>query len=109
MRAAPFLIGALEESDRDKEALRHAAAEALGKLGDARAASVLIRLASDQSSEIRRSAVRSLGRLGLATSSDVLVRALNDRSDWVRAEAAKALGGLRIEKAKESLYPNQAH
>ena len=98
----PALVAALESADRS---VREAAAQALGKLGDAAAAhpglitTLLAALRDEEWYYARLAAAQALGELGEAAAAhpDVvpaLLAALNDYDWWVRYAAARALGGL---------------
>ena len=89
--AVPLLIQALGDSDR---AVRCAAAEALGKLGDPQAVPPLIQALGDSDWDVRCAAAEALGAIGDPQAVPALIQALGD--DWydVRRAAAWALGDL---------------
>ena len=104
---------------------RRAAAEALGRLGDARAVEPLIQALGDKRAEVRRAAGQALASLGqpvwegrvrgdcgdydrLGDSGDAravepLIRALRDEEKDARSKAAAALGRLGDGRAVEPL------
>ena len=73
-------------------ALRAAAVELLGWLGDASDDALLIDAVDDPSAEVRARAAAALGRLASADGAEALTRALDDRVYFVRLHAARALG-----------------
>jgi len=81
------LIEALSSTDRN---VRHSAAFALGRLGDARAVQPLIGQMSDNIDEVRAACARSLGQLGDPAAVAVLAEHLSDVVS-VRGPAADAL------------------
>jgi HEAT repeat protein len=98
--AVPALIKALGDSD---SAVRRAAAEALGKLGDPQAVPALIQALGDSDSAVRRAAAEALGAIGDPQAVPALIQALGD-SDWdVRRAAAWALGKLGDPQAVPAL------
>jgi HEAT repeat protein len=87
--AVPALIQALGDSD---SAVRRAAAEALGDIGDPQAVPALIQALGDSDWDVRWAAAKALGKLGDPQAIPALIQALGD-SDWdVRFAAAWALG-----------------
>lgn len=83
-----------------------AAAEALGYMGDSRAAEALIAILTDRmntSEQLRDVSAEALGRIGDVSAYDALVEALGDESEWVRRAAAAALGDLGDRRAIEAL------
>ncbi len=60
--AVTLFFGLLSDADRD---LRQAAAEALGRIGDARAVPCLNRVLSDADPDVRQAAEQSLRALGV--------------------------------------------
>lgn len=94
------LIAAL--ADPDKE-LARAAAEALGKLRDARAVAPLIEALGDGDAGVRGRAAWSLVDVGDARAVEPLIVALGDDSLVVRGGAAYALGRIRDPRAVEPL------
>ncbi|MEM4359453.1 MAG: HEAT repeat domain-containing protein, partial [Candidatus Bilamarchaeaceae archaeon] len=73
---------------------REGAAEALGKIGDARAVPVLIDALKDKDRYVRYEAAEALGKIGDARAVPVLIDALKDKDRYVRYEAAEALGKI---------------
>ena len=78
--------------DRDG-AVKSAAAEALGKIGDPKAVPALIKLFRDSSKTVRETAGTALVYIG-QPSVDPLIENLNDKDFVVRCHAARALGGM---------------
>lgn len=82
---------------------RRLAAEALGKIGDARAAEPLMGALKDNEKGVRQAAAEALGKIGDARAVEPLVAALKD-SDWdIRWSAIMALGRLGEARAVEPL------
>jgi HEAT repeat protein/predicted CopG family antitoxin len=79
------------------------AAEALGKIGDARAVEPLILALRDDYYEIRRKSAEALGRIGDARAVEPLVQALRDRDEEVRIKAAEVLGKIGDARVVEPL------
>ena len=77
------------------------AAEALGRIGDARAVDPLIAALRDEDIYVVRSAAEALGRIGDARAVDPLIAALRDE-DVVRS-AAEALGRIGDARAVDAL------
>ncbi len=92
-------LGRLLSSLRPELQVRIQAAEALGKLGDARAVWPLIRTLSDPNERLRWHAVMALGKIGGRQVIAPLAQGLTDSSQMVRAGAAYALGRLRAIEA----------
>ena len=85
------LILALQDKDWE---VRMCAAEALGKIGDARAVEALLRTLEDGDDEVRRSAAEALGKIGSKRAIEPLIQTLKDRKGSVRGSAAEALGKM---------------
>jgi len=98
----PFL------KDRNVD-VRRGAAEALGKLGDARAVDPLIACLKDRNVSMRRIAATALGNLGDERAVDPLIACLNDKDDSVRNLVAHALGELGDERAAKPLIACLKH
>jgi HEAT repeat protein len=98
--AVPALIQALGNSD---SAVRRAAAEALGAIGDPQAIPALIQALGDDWGNVRFAAAEALGKLGDPQAVPALIQALGD--DWgnVRFAAAEALGKLGDPQAVPAL------
>jgi HEAT repeat protein len=88
--AVPALIQALEDSDI---AVRCAAAEALGAIGDPQAVPPLIKALRGWIENVRRAAAWALVKIG-TPAVPPLIRALGDSDSAVRRAAAEALGKL---------------
>jgi len=87
--AVPALIQALGDSD---SAVRRAAAEALGAIGDLQAVPALIQALGDWRSEnVRCAAAEALGKLGDPQAVPAFIKALGDSDRAVRRAAAEAL------------------
>jgi HEAT repeat protein len=82
------LINLLKDPDWK---VRYRAAEALGKIGDEKAAGPLIRILSDNKDHIRYIAAKSLGMLEAQVARDPLRECLSDDNEYVRAMAISAL------------------
>ena len=100
--AVPPLIGALEDSNW---IVRMGAVEALGEIGDPRAAAPLVYRLGDPSEDVRAAAARALGKTGDAGAVSPLTAALKDPGGSVASGAAEALGrlGQRAEEAIPAL------
>ncbi|MBW4437126.1 MAG: HEAT repeat domain-containing protein [Pleurocapsa minor GSE-CHR-MK-17-07R] len=87
------------------DAVRAAAAEALGHMGDARAVGPLLDALRhpDAHNAIREVAAEALGRIGDKSAAEPLMTALMDPNEWVRRAAAVSLGDLGDASAVESL------
>jgi HEAT repeat protein len=92
------LIAALQDRDED---MRKKVADALGKLGDARAVAPLIAALQDNTGA-SASAAYALGELGDACAVEPLIAALH-KDDWRRVAVAHALGELGDPRAVEPL------
>ena len=90
-RAVEPLIAALKD---ENEYVRQAAAEVLGKIGDARAVEPLIAALKDESFSVRAAAARALGEIKDPRAVEPLIAALKDESFSVRRAAAEALVSL---------------
>ena len=85
---APLLERLYDRNDT----VRMAATEALGALGDRRAAQALLRAAlSDPMPQVRAHAAGAIGRMGAEASIDVLIAALADPDYGTRVRALEAL------------------
>lgn len=85
------LAGRLKDTDRDT---RRAAAEALGRTGDPRAADALVDALQDEARSVREAAAAALGALGAPRAVEPLLALLRDEGWSVRKAAADALGKL---------------
>ncbi|MFO0726676.1 MAG: HEAT repeat domain-containing protein [Myxococcota bacterium] len=91
--AVPDLIARLQDRS---SAVRMSAAEALGKIGDKRAANDLVDLARrDPVATVRAEAARALGRVGDETVVENLVVLLEDPDYWTRLRAIEAIELIR--------------
>jgi HEAT repeat protein len=83
--------------------VRQGTAEALGKLGDARAVEPLIAQLTDDDSGVRQGAAAALGELGDARAVEPLIAQLKDDDSGVRHGAVVALGMLGDARVVEPL------
>ena len=74
--AVPALVVTLNYQGRNSSSVRGGAAEALGKIGDARAVEPLIQALKDKDDDVRRNAAEALGKIGD-------VRATEETIDWL--------------------------
>ena len=104
--AVDVLIEALNDRDKD---VRRAAAQALGEVGDRKAAAPLIEvLRGDESSYVREAAAKALGQIDDPRAIDALTEALEDRDRDVRLAAAEVLGRTtkpRVIEPRERAFP----
>jgi HEAT repeat protein len=97
----PALIKALGyEKD---QAVRKAAAKALGQIGDARAIEPLIAALKGHIGEVQKAAASSLAMIRDARAVEPLIAVLKDLDRDVRKAAAEALGLIRDARAVEPL------
>jgi len=82
------LIGLLRNSDWK---VRYRAAEALGMMGDEKAARPLIGILSDGKDHVRYMAAKSLGMLRAPAAREALQRCISDENPYVRKMASSAL------------------
>lgn len=95
------LITALEDTD---PAVRYAAVEALGEIGDPMAVEPLKRVLRDKEARLRLLAVTALGNMGKETTA-FLIGLLKDkrRKREFREEAARSLGNIGDKRAVKPL------
>jgi len=93
VQAAQPMLAALAQ-DRPLR-LRCAAAEAVGRIGDTRAAKCLLAMLEDKEGPARAAAARGLGHLGKKEAVPALVAASSDTAADVRRAAVEALGRFR--------------
>jgi len=101
--STPTLIEALTDPS---PAVRVAAANALGAIGDRQATQALLPLLRDRHNEqARTAAINALGKLQDASAVDDLLEIANDESDvWaVRKASVEALGEIRDTRAVDCL------
>lgn len=92
----PALIERLTD-DQELPNVRHAAAQALGKIGDRAATTALIAAAEQGDFWVRYAAIEALGRLGDEQAVPVLLRLLKQDA-WMRPATVQALGNIgRVE------------
>ncbi len=101
-RGKPAVKALLKALQHEKHGLRMGAAEALGKIGDRRAVTPLIRcLQEDENDFVRAKAAEALGRIGNQRAINPLIRALKDKA--VRRIAARALIRIAPRRAVKPL------
>jgi len=89
--ATEFLVGCLDDLDRD---VRARAAAGIGRIGDRRGLAVLRIALQDNEWPVRAMSAKALGQLGDTGSIDGLCASLRDPEWWVRANAGEALHAL---------------
>ena len=97
------LIEALKGSDRN---LRRKAAEALGEIGDGRAADPLAERLGDRDRSVRMAAATALSKMGDGRGISFLFSALGSRDEVVRIHAIRALvdaGDAVVPELRKSL------
>src|SRR5438445_1399225 len=99
--AVPPLCQTLESSRTATE--RSGAADALGRIGDSRAVSRLIRALADPAMTVRRAAMIALLRLEAMDAVPKIARLLEDESGGVRLTAAGVLGNFEDPRAVPAL------
>jgi HEAT repeat protein len=96
-QAVPPLIQALGDG---WDAVRAAAAEALGNLGDPQAIPALIKALGDYWYDVRRAAAEALGKLGDPQAIPALIQALGDYQDDVRRAAQQAIQQIQTKQSQ---------
>ena len=84
------------------ESVRIHAAEALGKIEDARAVDPLTQALQDSNSAVRSTATQALGKIG-KPAAESLIEALKNSDEDVRMYAAKGLGEIKDARAIKPL------
>ncbi|MEP6775601.1 MAG: HEAT repeat domain-containing protein, partial [Chloroflexota bacterium] len=106
--AVPMLIEYLQNSS---PGVRGAAADALGKIGDRRAGSMLMerfdQLEKDRG--VRHMLATALGACGYREAIPLLIEALNDSDPVLRGCAAWGLGAMGAESAEDALRTALQH
>ncbi|MEW6359212.1 MAG: HEAT repeat domain-containing protein [Planctomycetota bacterium] len=97
---APIFIKRLDDADA---AVRRAAADALGTLGQKTAAEPLMGLLADKDPKVRQAAVTALGLIKAQSAVDSIVKILNDKDAGVQREAVFALVRIGDKSAVETL------
>jgi len=92
-----------DSTEWEDTAVRERAAEALGKIGDARAVEPLIATLKDSDVGVRWTAAEALGKLGDARAIEPLIATLHHDNDRMHNSAAEALGKLVDTLAVEPL------
>ena len=90
---APAVLPVIEALKNDSSSIRWDAAEALGRIGDARAVPSLKNALKDENSSVRRAVIEALGKIG-APAVLPLIDALENGDDDARWTAAKVLGKI---------------
>jgi HEAT repeat protein len=98
--AVEFLIERLKDKNSD---VRIRVAEALGKIGDARAVEALIETLKDEDRGVRENSIGALVEIAKKDLDlvDKLIKALRDEDSYVRGGIAKVLGNLGWEPKSE--------
>ena len=99
---APAVLPLVNALKDDNSSVRWDAAEALGKIGDARAVPPLDDALKDDNSSVRRAVIEALGKHGAAAVSP-LIGALKNGDDDARWTAARMLGKLGDARAVPAL------
>jgi HEAT repeat protein len=94
------VIAALRDSNSK---VREGAAEALARIGEARAVGPLLTALEDGDSYVRKAAAEALAKIGDGRAVEPLITALKDEDRVVRGAAAWALGQMADERAIEPL------
>ena len=94
LRDVDRLISALGDEYNAHKFVREAAAHALGKIGDERAAEPLINALEDEKEDVRWTAAEALGEIGDVRAVEPLMRAFRDGDDIMRSDAEYALGKI---------------
>jgi HEAT repeat protein len=85
------------------EHIQHNATEALGKLGDLKAAQALINALDHPHELVRIAAAEALGSLHAKDAVKPLIEVLKDKNEYVRQSAAKALAKLGEKQWSEAV------
>ncbi|BBL67972.1 HEAT repeat domain-containing protein [Methanoculleus chikugoensis] len=89
--AVEYLIAALSDPH---DAVRIAAAEGLGEIGDENGVDALVLLTGDAEQDVRSAAAAALGRIGDACAVGPLIRLFGDRYSRVRSVAAETVAAF---------------
>src|SRR5262245_50540886 len=95
----------LAQVTHDAPAVRAAAVQLVGLLGDAADTEAIAGRLEDPVAAVCAATATALGRLGASQARDGLVRALDDRVPAVRTAAATALGEIGGRPVTEALIP----
>ena len=98
--AAEGFVAAL---DSDRAELRMAAANALGRLGNAKTLPQLVDRLDDESARVRARAARAIGNVGAPKGVPPLAERLDAPNVDVRREVADALAAIGTDRAVEAL------
>ncbi len=102
-------LAQLTASPHEPLRVRKAAAQALGRLGDAKILPALATLANHSAMMARRTAVEAAGRLETPEAFGILGHALHDRAWEVRLDAIIGLGGLPAPASSRAWEVLNAH
>lgn len=94
MEAEKDVEGLTEVMRHGGKHVRWAAAEALGKVGDARAVEPLIQAMQDEDDWLQEKAIEALGEIGDARAVNPLIQALKDERGLIQYVAGVALGKM---------------
>ncbi len=97
------VAGLVQQLSSEQASQRWLAAEALGQMGDARAAPGLAALLRDPNAFVRWAAAHALGQVGGQTVVPQLLPLLEDEDALVRRSAVDALGFFDTEAARKAL------
>ena len=95
----------MQALDADVPELRMAAANGLGRLGQADSVPKLTERFEDSDPRVRARAARSAGKIGDSRATSALETLLTDPKGAVRREAAEALGNIGNRQALQTLLP----
>jgi HEAT repeat protein len=100
--SVPALIAMLKDKD---EGVRSGAADALGKIGDARAVPVLKEAMHNDTAQVRRVAIGAIALIADKSGEDALTEAIKNPDDdnEARAQAAAGLGKIATPTAVKTL------
>ncbi|TXD31670.1 hypothetical protein FRC96_20395 [Lujinxingia vulgaris] len=107
--SSQVLTRLLEGSESRDDAIRGAAARALGQIGGERALTRLSEMSEDRSAEVRRSVALALGNAPSNQQADTLTAYLDDSDPRVVAAAVDAMGMRNDPSAIERIRPMATH
>ena len=94
---ADWLPTVVDETSNPQAAIRYEAATACGLLGEEGVVPRLVRLLSDDDSEVRLASIKALGMIGGGMAKNVLQQHLNDADEGIEEAAREALIGLEFD------------
>jgi len=97
----PAIAPLIKTTGHRNKWVREGAADALGRIGNPRAAPCLLELLKDREPKVRIEAAKGLGEIGDPQSTGPLRRALTDEEHFVRLAAAGSLRRLEWEPETE--------